>query len=59
MLPLLSHTSAEHIPVLQNPQVLSTFDTKIRQPLLSGQVEVVAAYLLALLPPPPSPRSNL
>ena len=54
----LPHFCAEHIPVLQTPQVLSTFDAKIRQPLLSGQIEAVAAYLLALLPPPPSTTSE-
>ena len=40
----LPHFCADHIPVLQNPQVL-TFDAKIRQPLISGQTDVVAAYL--------------
>ena len=54
----LPHFSVEHIPALQTPQVLSTFDAKIRQPLLSGQTEAVAAYLLALLPPPPSTTSE-
>ena len=48
----------EHLPVLQTPPVLSTFDEKIRQPLLSGQFDTVAAYLLALLPPPPSITSE-
>ena len=50
----LPHFCADHISVLQNPQVLSTFDTKIRLPLLSGHIDVVAADLLALLPPPPA-----
>ena len=54
----LPHFCAEHLPVLQTPQVLSTFDAKIRQPLLSGQIDAVAAYLLALLPPPPSTTSE-
>ena len=54
----LPHFCVEHLPVLQTPQVLSTFDEKIRQPLLSGQFDAVAAYLLALLPPPPSTTSE-
>ena len=54
----LPHFCAEHIAVLQNPQVLDTFDTKIRHPLLSGQLEVVAAHFIALLPPPPSTTSE-
>ena len=54
----LPHFCADHIPVLQNPQVRNTFDTKIRQPLLSGQLEVVAAYFIALLPPLPSTTSE-
>ena len=54
----LPHFCAEHLPILQTPQVLSTFDTKIRQPLLSEQPEAVAAYLIALLPPPPSTTSE-
>ena len=50
----LPHFCAEHIAVLQNPQVLDTFDAKIRHPLLNGQLEVVAAHFIALLPPPSS-----
>ena len=59
-LPSLSHTSALSIfrSSFQTPQVLSSFDAKIRQPLLSGQIDAVAAYLLALLPPPPSTTSE-
>ena len=54
----LPHFCVAHLPVLQTPQVLSTFDEKIRQLLLSGQSDAVAAYLLALLPPPPSTTSE-
>ena len=54
----LPHFCADHISVLQNPQVLSTFNAKIRLPLISGHIDVVAAYLIALLPlPPPSTTS--
>ena len=54
----LPHFCAEHIAVLQNPQVLDTFDAKIRHPLLNGQLEVVAAHFIALLPPPSSTTSE-
>ena len=50
----LPHFCTDHLSVLQNPQVLDAFDAKIRQPLLSGQLDAVAAHFIALLPPPPS-----
>ena len=50
----LPHFCTDHLSVLQNPQVLDAFETKIRQPLLSGQLDAVAAHFIALLPPPPS-----
>ena len=50
----LRHFCTDHLSVLQNPQVLDAFETKIRQPLLSGQLDAVAAHFIALLPPPPS-----
>ena len=54
----LPHFCADHVSVLQNPQVLSTFDSKVRFPLMARHTDVVAAYLLALLPPPPSTSSE-
>ena len=56
----LPHFCTDHLSVLQNPQVLDAFDAKIRQPLLSGQLDAVAAILslFSHLPPPPL-QSNL
>ena len=50
----LPHFCTNHLSVLQNPQVLDAFDTKIRQPLLLEQLDAVAAHFIALLPPPSS-----
>ena len=54
----IPHFCADHVSVLENPQVLSTFDSKVRLPLIAGHTEVVSTYLLALLPPPPSTSSE-
>ena len=54
----IPHFCADHVSVLENPQVLSSFDSKVRLPLIAGHTEVVSTYLLALLPPPPSTSSE-